>query len=257
METDAAIDATACIAGGSNVLISGVVPRYTAYIASIGMFALATTLSLVTVVIFDVGLGVLALSAVAINAGWWYSAPPLALASHGLGEVDVALTTGILVPVTAYYLQTSMLTVGLWSLCIPLAVLAFATSLATALPDVKADRLAGKRTLAVRLGQRRAVVFLLMMVIAGWILFGYTVTAGRLGVSAVTLFPVPAFLGPIVYFAPGAARGSNGAAARVAAATVTNLGWMGLAGSTTLFWCLTRITVVSCGSLLLLIGLFH
>lgn len=234
VETDAAIDGSRRVAGGSNVLVEGVVPRATAYAAAVAALALAVALSVGTVVALDVGLGVLALTAVAVAAGWFYSAPPLALASRGVGAVTVGTATGVLVPATAYYLQASTLSAGLWTLCAPLFVLAFATSLATALPDIDADRLAGKRTLAVRLGRRRAVGLLLAAVVVGWGLFGHAVLFGRTGISPATLLVVPVLVAAVARFAPRAAANSVAASERVAVATVANLGWASAAASTPL-----------------------
>lgn len=157
--------------------------------------------------------------------------PPLALASRGVGEATVALITAGLVPATAYYLQASTLSVPLWVVCLPFFPLAFAASIATALPDVDADRATGKRTSAVRMGRRRAVGLLVAMVVTGWALLTYVVASPESGVGPLALLPAPILVGAITLFAPAAARDSGDAAKKVAIAAVANLGWASLATS--------------------------
>lgn len=139
VETDAAMADGTLIAGGSNVLVTGVIPRAMARVAALATLVLAVLLTLAMTVVLDVGSGVLVFAGTAIAVGWFYSAPPLALASRGAGEAAVALITGGLVPATAYYLQASTVSTALWVVCLPFLPLAFAASMATALPDVDAD----------------------------------------------------------------------------------------------------------------------
>ncbi len=89
--------------------------------------------------------------------GWGYSAPPLALASRGLGEL--AIVAGwLLVVVGSDYVQRRG-----FALLPLVAGSGYALLVANILyinqfPDATADAAAGKRTLIVRLGRRRARV---------------------------------------------------------------------------------------------------
>ena len=89
-------------------------------------------------------LGVLALG---------YTAPLLRLSWRGWGELDVALTHGIGVLVVGYLLQGGGRGDALpWLSGLPIALAVLPSILLSGLPDADADRAAGKRTLAVRLG---------------------------------------------------------------------------------------------------------
>ena len=97
------------------------------------------------------GPGLLAIGVVGLAAGWAYSAPPLKLQSRGLGEF--AITAGwTLIVIGSDYVQR-----GTFDF-LPLAAgLGFALLVANVLyinqfPDIRADALAGKRTVVVRLG---------------------------------------------------------------------------------------------------------
>lgn len=81
-----------------------------------------------------------------------YSAPPIKLASRGLGESAVAIGFGLLPVMGAAWLQTTEFT--LHSLLVALSVSLWVTNilLINEVPDRVADQVAEKRTLAVRFG---------------------------------------------------------------------------------------------------------
>ena len=95
--------------------------------------------------------GLLAIGAAGLATGWAYSSPPLKLQSRGFGEF--AITAGwTLIVVGSDFVQRGRFDFA------PLAAgLGFALLVANVLyinqfPDIRADALAGKRTVVVRLG---------------------------------------------------------------------------------------------------------
>ena len=117
------------------------------------------------------GPGLLWIGAVGLALGWAYSAPPLALMARGLGELAVACSWA-LIAVGADYVQR-----GQWAGVSAAAAVSFGLMSANVLvgnafPDAASDALVGKRTLAVRLGPRRAAwLYLAVAVLAhGWLL---------------------------------------------------------------------------------------
>ena len=229
VETDATVVEPTHIAGGSRVLVNGIVSREIARRAAALALVIAGLLSLFISVALDGDLGIIFLAAAAMFGGWFYSSPPLALSSRGVGAVTVALIAGLLVPAIGFYLQASTVSAALWIVCPPLALLSFATSIATSLPDVRADRATGKRTLAVRLGRRPAVMLLLAATAAGWLSFGVAVAV--VAASAIefgVLLPAPVLAGVAVYVAPTVVRGSVDAAETLGAVAIATLGWVSL-----------------------------
>ncbi len=119
------------------------------------------------------GVGLLGIGLLGLLIGWAYSAPPLKLASRGLGEI--AVTVGwLLVVVGADYVQRGdfgfMPLVGGLGYALLLANLLFINQF----PDWRSDALTGKRTLVVRLGRRTArwVYLVLALAAHGWLLVG-------------------------------------------------------------------------------------
>ncbi len=102
------------------------------------------------------GVPILVIGLLAITAALAYTAGPLPLAYRGLGEVAAFVFFGLVAVGGTYYLQTGTLTLASALAGIPQAALAAAILVVNNLRDIDSDRAAGKRTLAVRFGERFA-----------------------------------------------------------------------------------------------------
>jgi len=91
-----------------------------------------------------------------LAGGFFYSAPPVRLASRGWGEPAVALLFGILPAQGAYRIQAGSFSAGLAILSLAPSLLILLVLLINEFPDAAADAAAGKRTWVVRLGRKRA-----------------------------------------------------------------------------------------------------
>lgn len=99
--------------------------------------------------------GLLAIGAAGLIVGWAYSAPPLKLQSHGLGEFGI--TAGwLLVVVGADYVLRGGFAFRPLAAGLGYALLVANVLYINQFPDIRADSQAGKRTMVVRLGALRA-----------------------------------------------------------------------------------------------------
>lgn len=88
-----------------------------------------------------------------------YTAPPLKLCYRGLGEFGVALTHSIGVILCGYVFLGGLWRDPLpWLLSVPLLLAIVPSIIVSGVPDMAADEETGKNTLAVRLGQRGALI---------------------------------------------------------------------------------------------------
>jgi 1,4-dihydroxy-2-naphthoate octaprenyltransferase len=78
--------------------------------------------------------------------------PGAQLSARGIGEGAVALGLGVLPVLGGVWLQTGFVDSGSVLLCIPVSCWVAAILVINEVPDVDADRRAGKRTLVVRWG---------------------------------------------------------------------------------------------------------
>lgn len=92
----------------------------------------------------------------AVLLSWAYHRPPLRLSYRGDGEVLQGLGCGVLLPLIGFYLQRATLAGFPWAALLPLYLLFHAGHIVTALPDLRSDQASSKRTLPVRVGEKRA-----------------------------------------------------------------------------------------------------
>ncbi|CAN2223350.1 MenA 1,4-dihydroxy-2-naphthoate octaprenyltransferase [Candidatus Nanopelagicaceae bacterium] len=101
----------------------------------------------------------------AINAAWGYTGGAKPYGYVGLGEISVFLFFGIVATVGSYYVQVEELNVDIFIIAIPMGSLACAILAINNLRDRAQDEIVGKKTLAVRLGDkgvRRLYIALLL-----------------------------------------------------------------------------------------------
>ncbi|HEX5303167.1 MAG TPA: 1,4-dihydroxy-2-naphthoate polyprenyltransferase [Streptosporangiaceae bacterium] len=98
----------------------------------------------------------LAVGAACIAAAWFYTGGPKPYGYNGLGEVFVFLCFGVVaVAGTAYVQMKAFSWLGL-AASVPAGLLACALLMVNNLRDIRTDTVAGKRTLAVMLGDARS-----------------------------------------------------------------------------------------------------
>ena len=102
--------------------------------------------------VFVGGWPILAIGVLGIAAGILYTGGPWPLGYNGLGDVFVFLFFGVIAVGGTYYAHTGGITSEALVASLPVALLATAILVVNNLRDIETDRVAGKRTLAVRIG---------------------------------------------------------------------------------------------------------
>jgi 1,4-dihydroxy-2-naphthoate octaprenyltransferase len=98
----------------------------------------------------------IAVGAACIAAAWFYTGGPKPYGYRGLGEVFVFAFFGVVAVVGTAYVQMSRLSWLALAAAVPAGLLACALLMVNNLRDIRTDTLAGKRTLAVLLGDQRS-----------------------------------------------------------------------------------------------------
>jgi 1,4-dihydroxy-2-naphthoate octaprenyltransferase len=99
---------------------------------------------------------IILVGALAINAAWGYTGGTNPYGYKGLGEISVFLFFGIVATVGSYYVQVEELNLQIFVIAIPMGSLACAILAVNNLRDRAQDEVVGKKTLAVRLGDKGA-----------------------------------------------------------------------------------------------------
>jgi 1,4-dihydroxy-2-naphthoate octaprenyltransferase len=121
--------------------------------AALGSFGVAAVCGLILAIVTTPVL-VLVVGALALLAALGYSGGPRPYAALGLGEVMVFLFFGLLATCGTAYVMVETVPAPAWWSGTALGLLAVAILVANNLRDIPTDEATGKRTLAVRLGDR-------------------------------------------------------------------------------------------------------
>jgi 1,4-dihydroxy-2-naphthoate octaprenyltransferase len=138
--------------------------------AAVAAFAVAAFAGLALAV--TVGPQLIAVGAVCIAAGWLYTGGPRPYGYIGLGELFVFVFFGLVATAGSAYVQLERVT-GLAVLAgVPIGLLAVAILVVNNLRDLPNDAVAGKRTLAVRLGASATRVLYCTCMVCPFVLLG-------------------------------------------------------------------------------------
>jgi 1,4-dihydroxy-2-naphthoate octaprenyltransferase len=91
-----------------------------------------------------------------IAAAWGYTGGKNPYGYRGLGEVSVFIFFGIVATVGSFYVQTERITLLSFIVAIPMGALSCAILTVNNIRDLDKDKVAGKRTFAVRIGDSKA-----------------------------------------------------------------------------------------------------
>jgi 1,4-dihydroxy-2-naphthoate octaprenyltransferase len=132
--------------GPVRLVAAGLAPPRQVLAAAFGCFGVAAVTSWWLVVV----------GAACIAAAWFYTGGPRPYGYSGLGEVFVFAFFGVVAVAGTAYVQMSALSwLGL-AASVPAGLLACALLMVNNLRDIRTDTVAGKRTLAVMLGDARS-----------------------------------------------------------------------------------------------------
>jgi 1,4-dihydroxy-2-naphthoate polyprenyltransferase len=170
VEADRLNQSRTAFSGGSGVLANGELSPQTALTAAASSLACSAILAIglavqgrTTHVSGSLMLGMLL-------GAYFYSSPPLRLASTGIGEVLASFVVAAMVPWLGLLVAGGRPSAAFFAAIAPLVLIQFAMLLAFEFPDESSDRQAGKRTLLVRIGTYNGVLVHNMGLFAGVLL---------------------------------------------------------------------------------------
>ena len=191
--------------GPLRLTASGVARPREVLLAALASFGVAAAAGL-ALVAWSGHWWLLAVGALAILAAWTYTGGRRPYGYRGLGEVGVFAFFGLVATAGTTYTQADRVPWVAWLGAVGVGLLACALLMVNNLRDIPTDALTGKRTLAVRLGDRRA----------RWGYAGLVVAPVLLGVACAVAAPwsllVLLLLAPVVVRAGVVLAGARGVA---------------------------------------------
>lgn len=138
--------------GPTRLVASGLAPAGAVKRAALAMFGVAAVAGGALAV--AVGPELLVVGAAAIAAGWFYTGGSKPYGYYGFGELFVFVFFGVVATAGTTYVLLERVTGASWALSVAVGFLACSLLVVNNLRDIPTDTAAGKRTLAVRLGDR-------------------------------------------------------------------------------------------------------
>jgi 1,4-dihydroxy-2-naphthoate octaprenyltransferase len=185
---------------GSGLKPPGAVKR-----AALASFAVAGLAGLALAA--AVGWELLVVGALALAAGWLYTGGPRPYGYAGMGELFVFLFFGVVATVGSAYVQQEEVTALALGASIPVGLLATALLVVNNLRDIPSDAAAGKRTLAVRIGEVRTRWLYVSLLVGAAVLVPVVAAVGGRAGAALALAAVPLGRRPVIAVL-GGARGA-------------------------------------------------
>jgi 1,4-dihydroxy-2-naphthoate octaprenyltransferase len=145
--------------------------------------------------------------AVSFAAGWLYTGGPRPYGYAGLGELFVFVFFGVVATVGSAFVQSESLTWLAFGASVPVGLLATALLVVNNLRDIPTDAAAGKRTLAVRLGEPATRVLYAVLMFLPFATVPFVAGLGGRLLGAVALVAVLLVPKPVLAVLEGA-RGS-------------------------------------------------
>jgi 1,4-dihydroxy-2-naphthoate octaprenyltransferase len=114
-----------------------------------------------------------------------YTGGPFPLGYYGLGDLFVFIFFGLASVAGTYYVQTGSVSPAAWWMTMPPGLIVTAILVVNNLRDLENDRKAGKRTLAVILGERTTKIEYLFCMIAAYLVLPLAASMGVIPWSAL------------------------------------------------------------------------
>lgn len=144
--------------GPARLTASGLVNPKRVLATALTFFALAAIAGVAAVIISE-RWWFLAVGALAIVAAWFYTGGKRPYGYAGLGELFVFIFFGLVATVGTVWLQTELVAEEPWWAGAGVGLFAVAVLIANNTRDIDTDKLAGKKTLAVRVGPTWSRIF--------------------------------------------------------------------------------------------------
>jgi 1,4-dihydroxy-2-naphthoate octaprenyltransferase len=128
--------------------------------------------------------------AASIWAAWGYTGGKKPYGYFGFGELSVFIFFGLVATVGSYYIQTEQFNWQIFLLAIPVGTLSCAILAINNLRDLPQDKLVGKRTMAVRIGEKYTRVFFMLLLVTAQVTALAAVSISSLALITLICSPI-------------------------------------------------------------------
>ncbi|HLQ70407.1 MAG TPA: 1,4-dihydroxy-2-naphthoate polyprenyltransferase [Bacillota bacterium] len=120
--------------------------------------------------------------------GYLYTGGPIPIAYTPFGELFSGFLMGTVIICISYFVQTLVLTTNVIYISIPIAIFIASILLSNNIRDLDGDKENGRRTLAILLGRKKAILFLAFLFMLAYGLTAVYIIVGILPLVSIVLF---------------------------------------------------------------------
>jgi 1,4-dihydroxy-2-naphthoate octaprenyltransferase len=170
---------------GGTIVRDGIQPKTVLNLA-LGFFGISMLLGIYICMESSWWIAVIGL--ICMLFGYLYTGGPLPIAYTPFGELSSGFFMGPVIIGISYFIQTSIVTWEVMLVSIPVAIFIGAIMLSNNIRDLDGDKKSGRKTIAILLGRKNAIVFLAGMFSAAFIMTAIYIITGILPVWSMIAF---------------------------------------------------------------------
>lgn len=171
------LDTEQSVGIGGTIVRDGIKPKIVLYLA-FGFFGVAILFGLY--ISYMTSWWIALIGAVSMFIGYLYTGGPIPIAYTPFGEVTAGFLMGTVMIGISYFIQTSYVSKEIILISIPIAIFIGAILLSNNIRDLDNDKESGRKTIAILIGRKNAIIFLASLFAIAYILTIIFVITGTL-----------------------------------------------------------------------------
>lgn len=179
------LDTEKSVGIGGTIVRDGVAPKTVLQLAFI-FFGIAILLGIY--ICIESSWWIAVIGAASMVIGYLYTGGPIPIAYTPFGELFAGLLMGTVIIAISYYIQTLMITKDIILVSIPIAIFIGAILLSNNIRDLDGDKKSGRKTIAILIGRKNAIIFLAMMFFVAYAITASLIFTGILPVWSLITF---------------------------------------------------------------------
>src|SRR5690625_4156311 len=180
------LDTEKSVGIGGTIVRDGVAPKTVLQLAFI-FFGIAILLGIY--ICIESSWWIAVIGAASMVIGYLYTGGPIPIAYTPFGELFAGLLMGTIIIAISFYIQTLLITKEVILISIPIAIFIGAKILANNIRDLDGDKKSGRKTIAILIGRKNAILFL-----ASLFLIAYSLTIILIVIGILPIWSIITFL---------------------------------------------------------------
>lgn len=179
------LDTEKSVGIGGTIVRDGVAPKTVLQLA-FAFFGIAILLGIY--ICMESSWWIAVIGAASMLIGYLYTGGPFPIAYTPFGELFSGFLMGTVIIAISYYIQTLMVSKDIIFVSIPVAIFIGAIMLSNNIRDLDGDKKSGRKTIAILIGRKNAIIFLATMFFVAYAITASLILTGILPVWSLITF---------------------------------------------------------------------